>query len=78
LTANCIANKKESNQSINCSKNVGPSSCCFGLGNTDKQSMTQGNFYTGCSYYTDYKKIIPNNKSGIFEAEEVEIYKISF
>ena len=78
LTANYISKKKKINNSIICSKNIGPSSCCFGLGNTDKHNMTQGNFDSSCSYYNDFSKIIPNNKPGNFEAEEVEIYKISF
>ena len=78
LTANCISKKKKIRQSINCSKNVGPSSCCFGLGNTNKHNMTQGDFSLTCTFYTDFSKIIPNNKPGNFEAEEVEIYQISF
>ena len=78
LTANCISKKNNIENSIKCSKNIGPSSCCFGLGNTEKHNMTQGNFGSSCSYYTDFKKIISNNKPGKFEAEEVEIYKISF
>ena len=78
LTVNCISKKCQIDNSINCSKNFGPSSCCFGLGNTKKRNMTQGNFSSTCSYYTDFSKIIPNNRPGIFEAEEVEIYKISF
>lgn len=78
LTANYISKKKRNTNSIKCSKNIGPSSCCFGLGNTDNHTMTQGNFCSTCSHYSDFSKIIPNNKTGIFEAEEVEIYKISF
>ena len=77
LTTNCISKKKQINQSINCNKNLGPSSCCFGLGITDKKKMSQGKFYSSCSYYTDFSKIIPNNKN-VFDTEEVEIYKISF
>lgn len=78
LTANFISKKYRINNSINCSKNIGPSSCCFGLGNTDKHNMSHGKFDKTCSHYTDFSKIIPNNKPGNFEAEEVEIYKISF
>ena len=78
LTANCISKKSQITNSINCSKKVGPSSCCFGLGITDKHNMSQGKFDRTCSCYSDFSKIIPNNKSGNFEAEEVEIYKISF
>ena len=78
LTTNNISSKENINSSINCNKNVGPSSCCFGLGITDKKNMSQGQFGSACSYYTDFTKIIPNNKSGVFDAEEVEIYKISF
>ena len=78
LTTNNISYKKCIDYSINCNKEVGPSSCCFGLGNTDKKNMSQGKFSSYCSYYTDYSKIIPNNKIGVFDAAEVEIYKISF
>ena len=78
LTANYISKKSDIKASIRCSKNLGPCSCCFGLGNTDKHSMSEGNFGSSCLFYLDYQKIIPNNKPGKFVAEEVEIYKISF
>ena len=78
LTTNYISNKSQKGFSINCNKNYGPSSCCFGLGNTNKESMSQGKFKSSCSYYKDFSKISPNNKAGIFDAEEVEIFKISF
>ena len=51
LTTNNISYKKNINQSINCNKKVGPSSCCFGLGITDKKNMSQGKFSSTCSYY---------------------------
>ena len=78
LTTNNVSKKTKIENSIYCSKNVGPSSCCFGLGNTEKKSMSQGKFDSSCSYYSDYRQIIPNNRPGKFDAKEVEIYKISF
>ena len=78
LTTNNVSKKTQYDRSIYCSKNKGPSSCCFGLGNTEKKSMSQGIFDSSCSYYSDFSQIIPNNRPGNFEAKEVEIYKISF
>ena len=78
LTTNNISKKKQKNQSIYCHKNCGPCSCCFGLGFKDKRNMSQGHFDSSCSYYTDFSKIIPNNKAGAFDVEEVEIFQILF
>ena len=78
LTNNCISKKKKIEKSINCSKYIGPSSCCFGIGNTKKSNMSQGKFDLTCSFYEDFNKIIPNNKAGTLEVAEVEIYKLTF
>ena len=78
LTTNNISKKKQSIQSINCNKNYGPTfCCCLGFGQSG-QNMSQGKIALSCSYYTDFNKIIPNNKSGDFNVEEAEIYNISF
>ena len=66
LTTNNISKKKQSIQSLNCNKNYGPTfCCCLGLGQSG-QNMSQGRIALSCSYYTDFNKIIPNNKSGDF------------